>query len=59
MSLTPLGSPNIGLVVAHSDITERKIAEDALRETHGELEERVAVKTEELAEANLELRREI
>ena len=59
MSVTPLGYPNDGVVVSHSDITERKLAEDALGEAHDILEKRVKERTEELANANFELRKEI
>jgi len=41
------------------DITERKVAQDALAEAHRELERRVAERTSALSEANLRLQREI
>ncbi|MEI9947796.1 MAG: ATP-binding protein [Pseudomonadota bacterium] len=41
------------------DITERKVAQDALAEAHRELEWRVAQRTSELSETNLRLQREI
>ncbi|HYQ03865.1 MAG TPA: ATP-binding protein [Polyangiaceae bacterium] len=41
------------------DITERKVAQDALAEAHRELERRVEARTRELSEANLRLQREI
>ncbi len=41
------------------DITERKVAQDALAEAHRELERRVVARTSELSDANLRLQREI
>jgi two-component system CheB/CheR fusion protein len=41
------------------DLTERKRAEDALREAHAGLEEKVRVRTAELTEANAALRAEV
>ena len=46
-------------VVAVRDFTERKRAEEALRDAHHELERRVAERTAELTEANEHLKREI
>jgi transcriptional regulator with GAF, ATPase, and Fis domain len=48
-----------GAVVSHYNITERRLAEEALQKAHDELERRVEERTEELAEANLDLREEI
>jgi len=48
-----------GLIVFAVDITERLIAEAALREAHDNLERRVAERTRELATALTELRREM
>ena len=53
----------IGVVIilfkASKTIIERSHAEDALRQTHAELERRVEERTAELAEANEKLRKEI
>lgn len=48
-----------GAVYIMSDITERKLAEQALRKAHDELETRVQERTAELAKANEALRAEI
>jgi len=42
----------LGAVVSMHDITQRKLAEDALRDAHAELEQRVHDRTVELAHAN-------
>ncbi len=48
-----------GSLVAITDITRRKLAEEALREAHDDLEERVVERTEELSQANDQLTTEI
>jgi len=47
------------LLGVNFDITQRKQAEEALRRTHNELEQRVAARTDELARINQRLRVEI
>jgi len=45
----------IGATTVSFDITQRKQAEDALKQAHEQLEDRVARRTEELQKANLKL----
>lgn len=49
----------LGAMVTMSDMTERRRAEQALREAHEELEKRVAERTEDLAKAVANLQKEI
>ena len=59
MVVTPLENGLPGAVVAHNNITERKLAEKALKNARDELERRVEERTEELARANVVLQKEI
>ncbi len=49
----------IGASKVARDISERRLAEEALRHAHGELEERVRDRTAELSKANVSLRAEM
>jgi PAS domain S-box-containing protein len=49
----------VGAVNMLVDVTDRKLAEEALRKAHGELERRVEERTAELAKANETLKAEI
>ena len=56
MRATPLDdAAPAEIIVAHENITDRKIAERSLRQAQVELESRVKERTEELAQANREL----
>lgn len=54
-----VGAAVTGAVVAFSDITERKAAEDALHQARDELEQRVVDRTAHLEELNRQLQQEI
>ena len=55
MRVLPLQGSKKGVVVAHLDITQRKLAQGALRKAHLELEERVKKRTEELNQSKDQL----
>lgn len=62
LSVTQMRADDGGIghfVGVFSDITERKLAEDALRELHQELDQRVVARTAELQRANRQLHLEI
>ena len=58
MNVAPLSNGD-GVVVSHEDITMRRVAEDILRHSHGQLERRVRERTAELEQLNATLREEI
>lgn len=49
----------VQVVLVHNDITEKKLAEDALQATYGDLEISVIKRTKELSQANLRLRQQL
>ena len=51
--------PHDVVLIHTNDMTERKIAEDKLQQTHQALEQRVSQRTQELEKANTELLQEI
>lgn len=59
MRAAPVGEGALQAVILHLDITERKLAEEALQEAHDKLEQRVSERTAELSATNEQLRVEI
>ncbi len=59
MRAAPVGEDPLEAVILHLDITERKLAEEALQEAHDQLEQRVVERTAELSSTNEQLRVEI
>ncbi|MCU0589093.1 MAG: sigma 54-interacting transcriptional regulator [Syntrophobacteraceae bacterium] len=59
MRAAPVGKGALMAVILHLDITERKLAEEALQEAHDKLELRVGERTAELSSTNEQLRVEI
>ena len=59
MSATRLSGSRLGVVVSHTDITARKLAELVHQKVLTELDERVAERTTDLTKANVQLKNEI
>jgi signal transduction histidine kinase len=59
MNVTPLRPVSFGVVIVHTDITERKIIEDALKKARDEMERRVEERTVNLKSANEQLLQEM
>jgi signal transduction histidine kinase/PAS domain-containing protein len=59
MNVTPLRPVSQGVVIVHTDITERKKIEEALQRAHDEMEKQVEERTVNLLAANEQLRREM
>ncbi len=59
MTVTPLRPVSRGVVIVHTDITERKKIEEALQKAHDEMEKQVEERTVNLLSANEQLRQEM
>jgi|WetSurMetagenome_2_1015567.scaffolds.fasta_scaffold01107_6 formate hydrogenlyase transcriptional activator len=59
MRAARVGEDALQAVILHLDITDRKLAEEALQEAHDKLERRVTQRTAELSTTNEQLRMEI
>jgi PAS domain S-box-containing protein len=59
MSATRLSGASLGVVVSHTDITARKLAEQELKNVLAELDDRVEKRTTDLTRANVQLKNEI
>ena len=57
----PLDKRNLskGYIVSFTDFSERKRAQDALKQAHNELEDRIRERTEELKKTNEQLKKEL
>ena len=59
VTAAPLPLKDHGIVITYNDITRRMLAEDALHKAHDKLEITVQQRTQELMNANIELKAEI
>jgi nitrogen fixation negative regulator NifL len=59
VTASPIPLDGFGVVITYEDITQRTQTEEALRQVHDKLEVTVQERTEELSQANVELKAEI